>query len=165
MCWPITQRHDRSTAAHTPNGPRSTHICFVRLPDGSVQVMSIFVAPARAALICTKATGEAGYFRAFSPTRGTRGNCIKVELAETAHKKYMSSHDQGGHMLETCRDIVGEREGGAVSGSERSSTSANRIETIPPAELAYTGLTHLFLSIFITKTLLFQFIKSCHRHA
>lgn len=36
--------------------------------DGSVQVMSIFVVPARAALICTKATGEAGYFRAFSPT-------------------------------------------------------------------------------------------------
>lgn len=98
-------------------------------------MISIFVAPARAALICTKIVGKAGYFRAYSPTRGTRENCIKAKVAGTAHKRYMSSHDQGGHMLETCRAVVGEREGGAVPGSERSSTSANRIGTAPLTSL------------------------------
>lgn len=39
-------------------------------------------------------------------------------------------------MLETCQDVVGEREGGAVSGSDRRSTGSSRTEIIPQPRLA-----------------------------
>jgi hypothetical protein len=48
-------------------------------------------------------------------------------------------------MLETCRDVVGEREEGAVSGNKSRRTGANRIEIT----CLRRGLVYLSIIIFI----------------
>lgn len=131
---------NRIDVAHILIKYQCMQFCFVRLPYVGSQVMSIFVESVRAALICTKAVGKACYSRSFNPTWGTQDSCIVAGVAETRPIGYSLCCGQGERMFETCQDVVGEREGGAASGSERKNTDANRIKMpLPSVEAALSN--------------------------